>query len=856
MPTSKGKHRAWIAACDACQACTRKWCFSERRDDNGCPWVDVEELGQCEGARNPKRRKLDLARHYGGTLGLSYAKAVKALTDAGVPEEEWPSEQQVKDQRKHGTRATKHYSSVCLGALEHFLQFPPDHLRVFQDRCVCEQDCVRLAFAATDALAWFEECELTSFLLDFTFKTNTEGLLLGGAGPVGLYVGKDGLPHMRFVPVVFLLSDAEDEEAHTLALDLLFSLRPANAPPFTDCFADCSCFHSAEKYCGERVYLHRCLEHTKKVVKGEAAKKDDDGLPRLKRMELRAVIREWLMFAAWLPSDIEFHCFWDSILDRMRNSRCSTDFDEPKMAAYLEQHILDGSGDLWRAPWACGLGCVPLGFTTYAPNAIETTWRVLKGLLAEGYQYRGCGALMEDVALSLQSRIRAGAYSGLLNEITELLPVLVQWPGRKAGARGDGQTDDALLEGPGGQQARLDVNALLDHYRAHGQEQLFVVAECDVVLPTGQRAVCCYTLPKYKLHFATDRRADMVCAQQLALASTAGDVRSAAAHRTARVYDIARHMYLRQSFVSVFITEDGRAVDQHRHFVEGGGQSEHSVFVSGFADGAAFRLDPLALGPKNSRPRQPKHEPRGTRSAALKRMLGPPEHDAPAGAADGAAEASRAAASAEDEAAAGGAGSLEAAPSTPDAPDARPPAQHRAAAPPVTNATKCVARRWAGGELLQCTYKRIHGEFCGVHRLRQPHGRVDEPMPNRPEAPIADVATANAAAEAPTADVAADTAAGQSPERVKPKRAPVGHPLFVGVSTVPVVAQIGKAVIMSRDYRVGTPCMQILHDLADHIQVPIASFAVVELDKHVPFLGRSVISQPLRLGVSIVNRGG
>ena len=40
--------------------------------------------------------------------------------------------------------------------------------------------------------------ELTSFLMDFTFKTNVDDLLLGVTGPVGLCT-EESLPHMRLI---------------------------------------------------------------------------------------------------------------------------------------------------------------------------------------------------------------------------------------------------------------------------------------------------------------------------------------------------------------------------------------------------------------------------------------------------------------------------------------------------------------------------------------------------------------------------------------------------------------------------------------------------------------------------------
>ena len=68
---------------------------------------------------------------------------------------------------------------------------------------------MRIPFTTVAALAHAEECELEGMLVDFTFATNVEGLVLGAGGPVGLRETKQ-LPHMRFVPHVLLLADGED----------------------------------------------------------------------------------------------------------------------------------------------------------------------------------------------------------------------------------------------------------------------------------------------------------------------------------------------------------------------------------------------------------------------------------------------------------------------------------------------------------------------------------------------------------------------------------------------------------------------------------------------------------------------
>ena len=88
---------------------------------------------------------------------------------------------------------------------------------------------------------------------------------------------------------------------------------------------------------------------------------------------------------AWLPSDFEFGCFWNSVLLRMTSSAAEQDWRESEFAQYLRHHVLDVAVDgTIRPPWQSGFGCVPPGLTTYAPNSLERSWRSLKGLLRKG----------------------------------------------------------------------------------------------------------------------------------------------------------------------------------------------------------------------------------------------------------------------------------------------------------------------------------------------------------------------------------------------------------------------------------------------------------------------------------------
>ena len=283
--------------------------------------MDIEVQGSCHGPLNVKVIKLHYAHLYGVEKGLTYGKACKQLTIDGVDPALWPSEQQIKTQRKSLTTGVRHYASVCVGALDHFLRNLPDNIHLFKDHVVRTENCVRIPFATKESLQFINSCNLQCFLMDFTFQTNCEGLLLGGAGPVGLRTDSV-LPHMRFAPVVLMLADSEDDDARRLTLDILFSLRPAGPKAYTDGFLDCTCLETVMKHYGECFYLHRCLEHVKRNIKSAAAHRDKKhGTTRLKKMELKDVIVGWVDFAAWLPSDEDFDCYMRSILDRMRNAR-------------------------------------------------------------------------------------------------------------------------------------------------------------------------------------------------------------------------------------------------------------------------------------------------------------------------------------------------------------------------------------------------------------------------------------------------------------------------------------------------------------------------------------------------------
>ena len=108
------------------------------------------------------------------------------------------------------------------------------------------------------------------------------------------------------------------------------------------------------------------------IEKAARRKIKKGGQPILRRPGFLKDLIEWVLFSAWLPDDNEFHYFWTHILERMEGALAG-DFNEPLFAMYLRKNIFIIKNGLITAQWRSGLGSVPLGFTTYAPNAAEVS---------------------------------------------------------------------------------------------------------------------------------------------------------------------------------------------------------------------------------------------------------------------------------------------------------------------------------------------------------------------------------------------------------------------------------------------------------------------------------------------------
>ena len=95
------------------------------------------------------------------------------------------------------------YLAECIGSFTEFLEKSLADLKVFTEKMILTPSKLIIPFCSTRSIKKLKVLNyLPSFLMDFTFKTNYHGLLLGVAGPAGMWQDeKTSESHMRFFHV-------------------------------------------------------------------------------------------------------------------------------------------------------------------------------------------------------------------------------------------------------------------------------------------------------------------------------------------------------------------------------------------------------------------------------------------------------------------------------------------------------------------------------------------------------------------------------------------------------------------------------------------------------------------------------
>ena len=296
-----------------------------------------------------KRMRLHHAKQY--AKFNTPARALLKMQEDNVPVAHRPTGVQLKNLRPvQVSQATKQISVATMGDLKNFLSDPPSCIKIHSDAVVLQEDRICIPFSIPALESTLADSKLACFVCDFTCKVCSEGLLLGCIGPVGLRPSDHG-PSMRMIPAFFAVCSHEDDASHEVLLSLFFDSLTQRGVKVTDGFFDCSCMQAVMNFVRDKgldLFVHRCLQHVKSNIRDESGKRDvATGRTRLQNKELLGPIIDWVEFSAFLPSDIEFHSFWTSVLTRMSSNQEETDFGELEMSLYLRKHILDSSG-VWR----------------------------------------------------------------------------------------------------------------------------------------------------------------------------------------------------------------------------------------------------------------------------------------------------------------------------------------------------------------------------------------------------------------------------------------------------------------------------------------------------------------------------
>ena len=119
--------------------------------------------------------------------------------------------------RNSATKGIVRYDARFIGTMRRFCAKPPAPIEVDRERLQLDDDVTRVAFwnhkflaAELDRVEAFGQVKL---VLDGTYKTNAQRLVLLGIGAVHLVVDGDRV-HNRLVPMMFMLAHTEDTDAY------------------------------------------------------------------------------------------------------------------------------------------------------------------------------------------------------------------------------------------------------------------------------------------------------------------------------------------------------------------------------------------------------------------------------------------------------------------------------------------------------------------------------------------------------------------------------------------------------------------------------------------------------------------
>ena len=228
------------------------------------------------------------------------------MSAAKIPEDERPSAEAIgahnRSLRDKGP-CPKRYEGKFIETMKAFVSNPPAGIKIWKERAVVETERVMIPFVveklAAKAKSFQSSCGDLFYLMDGTFGTNVQDLVLLACGPAGVGVSQGDDPHMKCIPFSMCISDAEHQDACEVLLEQECREGGITRDRVKDVMLDGSgAFANAAHQTLEGALHHRCLQHIKNNCKNEAARVVDrvSGAKRLSdRAELLPHLLERLM---------------------------------------------------------------------------------------------------------------------------------------------------------------------------------------------------------------------------------------------------------------------------------------------------------------------------------------------------------------------------------------------------------------------------------------------------------------------------------------------------------------------------------------------------------------------------------
>jgi len=586
----------YISRCIRHIDCKRKYRFTlrgrdvlaeERLDVEGDDFLLVQDIGVCDGPDNVEVLKKHWCHTYAGTGTPD--RILQKMSVDGIPQDQRPSSRQLEARNAYLRGAGgRRFDGKFVESMKAFCKDPPKGTRIWLDESIVDEKTVRIAFsvnALTPKATELQKSGDVFWVMDGTFNTNLQGLVLIGVGPAGIGIERN-LPTMKALPYSFVIASAEDAEACKLAIRQALFLHNELVPDndlrsrLKDACVDGSGgFANALQEELPRTWIHRCLEHVKKNIKDEAPKMVDRATGKRRmtdRKELLPHLIDHVNVSSKFGVPQEFSVCWEAVIARLKDP---DDWNEPDEAAYLMENVLyrDEQG-LLRAKWESGTGSMPPGFTTYVQNSLESRWRRLKACLPKGSRWQDMAGMVCEVAACFTSWVETKRFDNWVTELEMVSTLLHNKDQMKSQRILEG---DAVEEADGKvQKNRLTLESIRAHHEEHGDDGTFIYRDGNFMVErngTTALAKRVYVFPKYKLGWATDKQSDMRSMLALGTASGPDQILHALGGPP---YSFKRHRYLRENFTAVYVMEeDNHVVDTHIDYIKFVGHTEHTYFI-------------------------------------------------------------------------------------------------------------------------------------------------------------------------------------------------------------------------------------------------------------------------------------